>query len=114
MVPVRNVCRLVKVAWPYWLRLIVLIRLELLKPGAETELVRTARQGYTIFIGIQIAIDIQVASVVASGQAYLRLRVRCRAAAHHHRTNQPACQKTRNVGRRCARGWFAGKEVACP
>jgi hypothetical protein len=90
------------------------IRLKLLEPGAETELVRTVGQSHAIFIRIQIAVDIQVASVVASGQANLRLRVRRRASAHHHGAHQLAGEKAGHIDRRRAWCWFAGEKVACP
>ena len=63
---------------------------------AEAELVAAARQRHAIFVGVQIARDVQIASVVAARQADLRLRVRCRAAADHHRAHLMSQQKSRN------------------
>ena len=56
----------------------------------------------------------QVAAVVAAGQADLRLGIRGRASAHHHRAYRMSDQKAGNTGRRRARSGFAGEEIAGP
>ena len=94
VVPLRNVCRLVNVACPYWLSAMVSFDWNCWNQAPKLNWCAPC-VSYPVFIGVQIASDGQVASVVASGQANLRLRVRCRAAAHHHRTDRMSDQKAR-------------------
>jgi hypothetical protein len=64
------------------------VRLKLLKPCAEFKLVPAACQGYVVLVGEEITVDGQVASVIASRQSKLSLRVRCRAASNHYRPHR--------------------------
>src|SRR5882724_2258186 len=61
------------------------VRLEPLKPGANTQLVAALRHRHAILIGKQIACNMQVAAIVATRQANRSLGVRSRAATHHYR-----------------------------
>ena len=64
----------------------VFVRLKLLKPRAEAELVAAAREGDAIFIGINVARDVQIAAVIASGQTELSRRIGSGTATHNQRT----------------------------
>ena len=68
----------------------VLVRPKPLEPGSEVELMTALRDGYAVLIREQIPGDMEIAPVVASGQAQLGRRIRCRAASHHQRANRDA------------------------
>ena len=51
------------------------VRLELLEPRAEAELMSTVRPAQAVFIGEQVAGHGEVAAIVASGETYLCLGV---------------------------------------
>src|SRR5260370_2919599 len=75
------------------------VRLKTLEPSAEFKLMPPPRQRYVILERVQISHDSQVASVIASRQSELRLRIRCRAAPNHYRSHGMSNQKPRNARR---------------
>ena len=94
-VPCRKVCKLVNVAWPYWLSASVLIGLQPLEPCSDIELMTAFREGYAILIGEQVSCHAEIASVIASSQTQLGRRIRRRTAADHYRAERKSLQETR-------------------
>ena len=90
----------------------VLVGLEILEPGAEAPLVAAVRQRDTIFIGIEIARDVKIAAVVASGEADCGLRVRGGAAADDDGADRTAGEKSGDRGGGSAGGGLTGEEVS--
>src|SRR5712692_9975032 len=70
------------------------------------------RQRHAIFISEQIARDVQIAAVVASGQTDLGRGIRSGTAADHHGTDRKPGQKAGNAGCRGAWRRLSRKKVA--
>ena len=84
----------------------VFVRLELLEPGTEIELMLAVRPTHAVFVGIEVARDGEIAAVVAAGKSYLRLRIGGRASTYHHRADGLSKQESWNVGR-----WRTGRRL---
>ena len=89
------------------------VGLKTLKPGSETQLMASVGEGHAIFKGVEVAVNAQVAAIVAPGQAYGCLRIRRRATADDYRANRLPQQETRDRGRRSAGRGRAGKKITC-
>ena len=89
------------------------VRLKLLKPRAESELVPAVRELHLVLVGENVAEHVQVGSVVAAGQPQLRRRVGGRAATDDDRANRKIADETRNIraSSRRARSGFTEEEI---
>jgi len=92
----------------------VLVRPQALEPDSEVELMAPLRKGHAILKREQISGEMEIASVVASGQAQLGRRIRSRAASHYDRAHRQPREESGQTGRRTPRRGFAREEIAGP
>src|ERR1700676_3961126 len=65
-----------------------------------------------IRVGEQVSCDIQIASIIASCQSQLRLRIRRLAAANNNRADWESANESWNGGCRASRSWLSRKKVS--
>src|SRR5260370_882400 len=65
-----------------------------------------------IRVGEQISCDMQIASIIASCQSQLSLRIRRLAPSHNNRSDRVSVNESWNGGCRAARSWLSRKKVS--
>src|SRR5258706_2397462 len=65
-----------------------------------------------IRVGEQVSCDMQIASIIASCQSKLSLRIRRRTPAHTNRSDRVSVNEPWNGGCRAARSWLSRKKVS--
>src|SRR5579875_2402613 len=91
----------------------VFVRLQLLKPNSRTQIVPSNVVGDVVLVGIEVAVNVQIASGIAARLTQLRSRIGRCAAAYDNGSDRLAGDKTRHAGRRRAGRGFAGVKVGC-
>ena len=91
----------------------ILVRLELLYPNAEFELLTSFGPRYLVLVRIKVAGNMKIAAVVAACQSELRLRIGGCASSYNHSAYLMSDEKTGNVGRGSAGRRLAREEVGC-
>ena len=65
-----------------------------------------------IRVGEQVSCDMQIASIIASCQSQLCLRIRRLAPAHNNRSDRVSVNEAWNGGCRAARSWLSRKKIS--
>src|SRR5690349_10122204 len=89
-----------------------LVRLEGLKPRANRELMPPPNQRHPIFKGEQVPRNAQVASVIATRQSQLCLRIRCGTSTDDYRADRMPQQETGDAGSGSSGSCLAGEKVS--
>ncbi len=109
--PARKFGSPVNVSWPYWLSAMISFDWNGCSHTPTRHCCRPFVSDHVVGEREEVAIDVQVAAVVAAGEPELRLRVGRLAAADDDRANgQPGEKPWHRCGRR-AWGRLAGEEV---
>src|SRR5260370_5246884 len=82
------------------------------KSRGEAQVMAQLRQCDEIFQRKEVTGNVQIAAVIAPGQADGRLRIRGRASTHNCGTDGASKKKAGNAGRGCPGSWLPGEEIA--